>query len=97
MYEQIMESAEFNQKLFHKIIRTQRTIRTATAEILIVDGKELTQSEDILDGWKHHFETLGTPQQTSANTFHSMIELETEILQQTISSTSIDHMDNAVD
>ncbi|VDI73763.1 Hypothetical predicted protein [Mytilus galloprovincialis] len=60
-YNNIMESQEFNQKLFYKLIKEQRTTRHGETDVIIVDDEILDDDEKILNGWKKHFETLATP------------------------------------
>ena len=55
IYEDIAESAHMDPKLFHHLIRSQKS-STSTA------GLELTESSDVLAAWSEHFKHLATPQ-----------------------------------
>ena len=60
-YCDIMESSEYNQKLLYKLVNEQRKSKNSETEILIIDGTEITEDNNIIETWKTHFEGLSTP------------------------------------
>jgi hypothetical protein len=52
----IMESADFNQQLFYKLIREQRTTQSDETDTIIIDDMVLSEDECILNGWNTHFQ-----------------------------------------
>ena len=63
IYEDISEAAESrNTKLFHKLIRHQRSSPAVPGTELIVDGNLLTSTDEVTRAWTKHFEHLATPQ-----------------------------------
>jgi hypothetical protein len=60
-YNIIMESAEFNQHLFYKLIREQRSTGQTDTDIIVIDDMILNTGEMILNRWNAHFERLSTP------------------------------------
>jgi hypothetical protein len=57
-----MESADFNQQLFSKLIREQRTTRSDETDTIIIDDMVLSEDECILNGWNTHpFPIYGMP------------------------------------
>jgi len=60
-YNIIMESAEFNQHLFYKLIREQRSTGQTDTDIIVIDDMILNTDEMILNGLNAHFERLSTP------------------------------------
>jgi hypothetical protein len=71
-----MESAEFNQQLFYKLIREQRPTGQTDTDIIVID-------EMILNDWNAHFERLGTPDISHHNNM-DYSELECELIEQII-------------
>ena len=67
-YNDIMESADFNQQLFYKLIREQRTTRSDQTDTIIIDDMVLSEDECILNGWNTHFQQLSTPDPGIENT-----------------------------
>jgi hypothetical protein len=63
-----MESADFNQQLFYKLIREQRTTRSDETDTIIIDDMVLSEDECILNGWNTHFQQLSTPDPGIENT-----------------------------
>ena len=63
-----MESADFNQQLFYKLIREQRTTRSDETDTIIIDDMVLSEDECILNGWNTHFQRLSTPDPGIENT-----------------------------
>jgi hypothetical protein len=55
-----MQASENDSKTFHKLIRMQRSNSNINTDILILDGTKYTEDE-LMDGWKIHFEKLATP------------------------------------
>lgn len=67
-YNDIMESADFNQQLFYKLIREQRTTRSDETDTIVIDDMVLNEDECILNGWNTHFQRLSTPDPGMENT-----------------------------
>ena len=57
---EIMESKDCDVRLFHRLIRRQRTITNAAIQILIYNGETLTGAKDIASGCASNFESLAT-------------------------------------
>jgi hypothetical protein len=57
-YNDIIESADFNQHLFYKLIREQRTTRSEETDTIIIDDMVLSEDECMLNGWNTHFQRL---------------------------------------
>jgi hypothetical protein len=56
-----MDASENDSKTFSKLINKQRTNAYKDTGSLIVIGKNVTITEDILEQWKHHFQKLAIP------------------------------------
>jgi hypothetical protein len=56
-----MDASENASKTFSKLINKQRTNDYKDTGSLIVNGKNATITEDILEQWKHHFQKLAIP------------------------------------
>jgi len=78
-----MESAEFNQQLFYKLIREQRSTGQTDTDIIVIDDMILNTDEMILNGWNAHFERLSTPDISHHNNM-DYSELECELIEQII-------------
>jgi hypothetical protein len=78
-----MESAEFNQQLFYKLIREQRPTGQTDTGIIVIDDMILNTDEMILNDWNAHFERLGTPDISHHNNM-DYSELECELIEQII-------------
>ena len=52
-------AAESNEKLFWKLLKGQRS--TTQMNAFLIDGKWITDKNDIRDMWANHFEDLGKP------------------------------------
>ena len=55
----LCNAAESNQKLFRKLIKSQRSSSQMSA--FVVNGELLTDKNKIRDMWADHFEALGSP------------------------------------
>ena len=62
IYEDIAESAHMDPKLFHRLIRSQKSSTSTAGLELRVDGLLVTESSDVLAAWSEHFKHLATPQ-----------------------------------
>ena len=58
----LCNTAESNEKLFWKLIKSQRSSSQMSA--FVVNGKLLTDKRKIHDMWADHFEALGCPSET---------------------------------
>ncbi len=54
----IMKARTEDTKLFHKLIKIQRSEKTTSTSLLHLDGEEFTEPEDICDGFRKHFSNL---------------------------------------
>ena len=81
-YNTIMESYEFNQPLFYKIIREQRITKQNCTDTIILDDMVLTEEESILNGWNIHFQRLSTPSDEDGVTNFS--DMECSMIEQII-------------
>ena len=52
-------TVESNEKLFWKLLKGQRS--TTQMNAFLIDGKWITDKNDIRDLWANHFEDLGKP------------------------------------
>jgi len=59
--QEIMDASENDSKTFSKLINKQRTNDYKGTGSLIVNGENVTKTEDILEQWKHHFQKLAIP------------------------------------
>ena len=55
----LCNAAESNEKLFWKLIKSQRSSSQMSA--FVVNGELLTDKNKIRDMWADHFEALGSP------------------------------------
>ena len=62
IYEDIAESAHMDPKLFHHLIRSQKSSTSTAGLELRVDGLLVTESSDVLAAWSEHFKHLATQQ-----------------------------------
>ncbi|CAC5423916.1 unnamed protein product [Mytilus coruscus] len=58
LMEKIMRSSQRDTKLFHKLVRQQRNKKTMTTDTMVFNGEEQCENEQLLNGWKGHFEKL---------------------------------------
>ena len=58
----LCNTAESNEKLFWKLIKSQRSSSQMSA--FVVNGKLLTDKRKVHDMWADHFEALGCPSET---------------------------------
>ena len=57
----IMSALENDTEMFHKLINNQRRNKHQNTEILILNIKNFTDENDILNGWFEYFKGLSTP------------------------------------
>ena len=57
-YEDIMKARSEDTKLFHKLVKLQRSKTTTMTSLLVMDDDNLTDPEDICDGFRKHFNKL---------------------------------------
>jgi hypothetical protein len=58
LYSDIMESHMINDKLFYKLVNSQRDCRAQKLTQLQVDDEMLQNSDDIAEGWARYFQNL---------------------------------------
>jgi len=56
-----MSASENDTEMFHKLINNQRRNKHQNTEILVLNDKNLTDENDILNGWFEYFKGLSTP------------------------------------
>ena len=59
----LSEASENDQKLLHELIKLQDSTSSAS-DSLIIDGKIITDEDEIRKHWAEYFEKLGTPSNT---------------------------------
>ena len=67
----LCDAAQSNEKLFWKLLKNQKSSSQMSA--FLIDGKMITDKNDILEMWAEHFEKLGT---TSTNTNFDRVFLD---------------------
>ena len=67
----LCNAAQSNEKLFWKLIKNQKSSSQMSA--FLIDGKMITDKNDIREMWAEHFEKLGTP---STNTNFNSVFLD---------------------
>jgi hypothetical protein len=82
----IMQAVESDDKLFYKLINKQRQTVNENAQTLKVGGRDISKPEEILETWKHHFETLATPSeiQTDENSKVQLAKLQNHEIEKSI-------------
>ena len=68
LYKEIMDAEKEDQQLFYKLVNKQRKTKSHTTSTIILEGNELATNEEILGGWKLHFQKLATPDDQNNNT-----------------------------
>jgi hypothetical protein len=58
LYSDIMESHMINDKLFYKLVNSQRDCRAQKLTQLQVDDEMLQNADDIAEGWARYFQNL---------------------------------------
>ena len=67
----LCNAAQSNEKLFWKLIKSQKS--SSQMSTFLIDGKMITDKNDIREMWAEHFEKLGTP---STNTNFDSVFLD---------------------
>jgi transaldolase len=67
--EEIMNAQLRDSKTFYKLVNSYRKRRSVQIEELIVGDETYTTPENILEGWKKHFETLATPAENDTKNY----------------------------
>ena len=67
----LCNAAQSNEKLFWKLTKNQKSSSQMSA--FLIDGKMITDKNDIREMWAEHFEKLGTP---STNTNFDSVFLD---------------------
>ena len=57
----VMSAKDSDVKLFHRLIKLQRTLPTTATQVLVYDGETLSGSGKIAAGFASHFQSLATP------------------------------------
>ena len=77
LYKEIMEAEKEDQQLFYKLVNKQRKTPQQSTNAIITEGIERTTPDEILGGWKLHFQKLATPNNENLST-------DTKLEEQTI-------------
>ena len=72
-----MDAEKEDQRLFYKIVNKQRKTPQQATNALVMEGFELTTPDEILGGWKLHFQKLATPD-------NNITSLDSNLKEQTI-------------
>ena len=84
LYREIMTAEKEDQQLFYKLVNKQRKYQQQATNTIILEGIEMNTHEEILQGWKVHFQKLATPEDNS-NTerdFEDLVMLNDLLIQQ---------------
>ncbi|KAK3105231.1 hypothetical protein FSP39_020278 [Pinctada imbricata] len=77
LYNEITSAnIEKDQRLFYKLVNKQRNKQHDTTDHIILDGSVYSEYDNIIEGWKLHFENLAKPKEN--NDFDSNNKAETE-------------------
>jgi hypothetical protein len=79
LYNDIMSSNANHDKLFYKIIATQRSTAPKSNMSLNINGNIITDDTEILNAWADHFETLSQPLVNSEFDSHYMYRVVQDI------------------
>ena len=80
-----MTAKKEDQQLFYKLVNKQRSVQQHTTNSIIIEGDELATPEEVLEGWKIHFQKLATPQQKDLDIdkdFEDLVILNDLLIQQ---------------
>ena len=61
LYHDIMQASASDVKLFHRLIKAQRTTSTASTGQLVINGLLVMDQDELMDAWTRHFSKLATP------------------------------------
>ena len=62
-YDEIMEATKDDKLLFYKLIQKQRSNKLTNTDILVINGNQVVGDDQVMLGFKEHFENLATPQE----------------------------------
>ena len=85
LYKEIMTAKKEDQQLFYKLVNKQRKNHQSATNIIIMEENEYTTPEEILHGWKMHFEKLATPDDNNINVeqdFQNLVTLNDILIHQ---------------
>ncbi len=91
--QMITDAAENDPRLFHELIRRQREEVTATTN-LYVDGRSVTDDDEIREIWADYYESLSDAQEESEANTHILQYLRILTSQDTLSLRITDEMLN---
>ena len=77
---EIMDAKDCDVRLFHRLIRRQRTIPNAATQILLYNGETLTGTKDIASGFASHFESLATPSENEESDADQVAQMQFDLL-----------------
>jgi len=92
--EEIMNARTFDTKLFHKLIRKQRKTGSDFITDLHVNGQQYTGNENVIQGFKTHFEQLACVDDdlTYDEEFNNIVQTEYESLVELTRNKQISHV-----
>ena len=62
-----MAAEKEDQQLFYKLINKQRETPQQSTSSITMEGIEQATQEEIMEGWKIHFQNLATPTDQNSN------------------------------
>ena len=66
LYEDIMQAAPNDTRLFHRLINNQRTSTVSKGNVLRIDGDLIDDPTQVLEAWTDHFRKLATPNESAS-------------------------------
>ena len=86
----LCNAAQSNEKLFWKLIKSQKSSSQMSA--FLIDGKMITDKNDIREMWAEHFEKLGTPS-TNTNFDSVFLDRVSASVQEFMTSCKMIHLE----
>ena len=86
---EIMTAKDTDVKLFHRLIKRQRTIPNTVTQVLIYNGETLSCADDIADGFASHFQSLATPSNNENfdKEYFSQVEADMAVIEEICAKT----------
>ena len=86
---EIMTAKDTDVKLFHRLIKRQRTIPNTVTQVLIYNGETLSCADDIADGFASHFQSLATPSNNENfdKEYFSQVEADMAVIEEIYAKT----------
>ena len=68
-HDEIMQAQSYEQLLFNKLIRDQRSTKSTNTDTPTIDGSTMVGDEQVLHGFANYFEDLTTPNDTCSDDY----------------------------